>query len=217
MRSLTTHLTAIDGVSPRIADALVDHFDTYAKLDAATTDELTAFKGIGPVLADRIRTATTEALAAKTTREAGTAAKDAATTTGEAVEETADTVVDEATETVTGARQAASAVAARADEAAANAAKRAASAADRIGTQADDARTEALSGLARFTDKAADSSELIAKNFADHLNRRQLGPVSLPADLPKPVDTLFNLTEASVTFSLGITTGVLRKATSVLR
>lgn len=217
MRSLTTHLTAIDGVSPRIADALVDQFDTYAKLDAATTEELTAIKGIGPVLADRIQAATNEALATKTAREAGKAAKDAATTTGEAVEETADTVVDEATETVAGARDAASAVAARADEAAANAAERAATAAESVGAQADTARNETLSGLARFTDKAADGSELIAKNFADQLNRRQFGPVSLPADLPKPVDTLFNLTEASVTLSLGITTGVLRKATSVLR
>lgn len=52
--SVTEFVDGVDGVRGGVAEAIGQQFDTVAALSEADTDTLTAVKGVGPVLADRI-------------------------------------------------------------------------------------------------------------------------------------------------------------------
>lgn len=216
MRTITDHLTTIDGVSDRLAADIVDTFPTYDELATASVDELTAIKGVGPVLATRIQES---AVAVKPAKATASQAKEAAkkATNGSATAKKAETATKEAKRTTRQAKsraeKTASDVAARADKAADAAAKRA----TMVAEEAEAAADTATDRVAAATDTVADTTERAARDFTESLDRREFGPITVPADLPFPINKMVDLTATTVSFGLNLTTGVLRAVTRKLR
>jgi hypothetical protein len=211
MRTLTDHLTQIDGVSDRLAGEIVDAFPTYDRLAGASVDELTAVKGVGPVLAARIQEA---AAAQKPATATATKARQAATKATNGKATTATRTAKRTTAQATGtAKKATGELAARADKAADVAARRA----SRVAEDAEQAAATATGGVATATDAAADATERVSRDFTESLDRREFGPITVPANLPFPINKVVDLTAASVSFGLNVTTGVLRAITRRLR
>ncbi len=236
MRTITDHLTTVDGVSDGLAADIADRFDTYADLAAASVDDLRAVKGVGPVLATRIQAAAIEAspaaataaradeagAAARTTaQKASTKADTKATSSAKEATDTAKATGKKATDTATSTskkattsgKKAAASVSTRADKSA-TAAKAAAS---RARTKAEEAVDEATDTAAGVADGAAAATSKADRDFSSSIDRRSFGPITLPADLPWPVSFALDTTEAVVGVGLKVTTGVLATVGRKLR
>lgn len=68
-QTVAEFVDGIDGVRGGVADAVGQQFATVAELSEATPDALTALRGVGPVLADRILDAARTAVIADHTPE----------------------------------------------------------------------------------------------------------------------------------------------------
>lgn len=195
MRTITDHLASVDGVSSDLATDLAAAFPTWKDLATATTDDLRAVKGVGPVLATRIQAAAVEAspttAASTRTDEASAAARTAVSTTGRAN---------------AGAR---SAVAERAD--------RSATATKAAAARAKETAEGVVDDAADTSERAGAATDRVQRDFADSVERRQFGPVTLPADLPWPVSFALDTTETVVGLGLKVTSGVLETVGRKLR
>lgn len=203
MRTITDHLTTIDGVSDPLASRIADTFDSYEALASASVDDLRAVKGVGPVLATRIQAAAIEASPAAATKARAGRAGAAARTTASNGQAKAKKTADKASSTVS----------ARADKSA-TAAKAAAS---RAKAKASDTVDEATDAVADTTERAATATKQADRDFAASIDRRTIGPITLPADLPWPVNFALDTTEAVVGAGLKVTTGVLQTVGRKLR
>ncbi len=113
-QTITEFVDGVDGVRGGVAEAVARKFSTVAELSGATVEDLTALKGIGPVLAERILASARTAViadhtpddeptpdAATRARASVAQARAASRPAIEVVEDTAEDVADPATGTGT--------------------------------------------------------------------------------------------------------------------